>query len=505
MNIGSIELKPEDIIGKSWGIFGVSGSGKSNSSAVIAEELLPHVPMTFVDREGEYLGLREMFPLLIAGRDPDDEVVYDIELSVANAEYIAELSLQKSLSVILDLSNFDESEIEDILVSYFTGLWRAATKLKKLYYVVVEEAQELAPQSGKHTEVAMWLVRLAKRGRKYGVRLVVISQRPTDVSKRLLTQTEVYLLHRVTFSNDVAWYKKELDIPQAEKTTRELLTGQAFFINNGKLEIISVRSRHTTHGGSTPGIGAAPAPQYQQLDEKLLAGLRETLSVSSISDKEHRSLAIVPPDKAAQLEARMNIMGGEIKTLTKTIARLEHELAELKAMMAQPAAKPSAPAKQIASYSATNKTMALDVPPKSASPTKQPAAAAPSKPTPAPDLAALAEQRVAKRESIQVKRQLKALERTAEHIGALPNHQRVLLYALLATPSEWFTANTLSRQLGYTDGYFGKNPPKRLVDMGLLERDRSRYRIAPALHNIYPDLEQTEIKQRLRAACGVIA
>jgi DNA helicase HerA-like ATPase len=65
MNIAEgLELAVADLIGQRIAVLGISGSGKTNTVAVLAEELLLQLPMTIVDIEGEYFGLKEKFDLL---------------------------------------------------------------------------------------------------------------------------------------------------------------------------------------------------------------------------------------------------------------------------------------------------------------------------------------------------------------------------------------------------------------------------------------------------------
>jgi hypothetical protein len=183
------------------------------------------------------------------------------------------------------------------------------------------------------------------------------------------------------------------------------------------------------------------------------------------------------------VDARITLMDGEIKTLTKTVVRLEKELAELKSMLAQPSPKRLAPLL----------------------PTKPlPPPVVPSKPTPA-KLEAHAEQRVAKRESIQVNRQRAKLDRVAENIAIQPLQHRLLLHMLLGEPSQWFAAHYIASKNGYSDDRFIRNPPKNFTNYGLVERDGSCYRINPKLYNNYPDLREEEIRSKLRGACAVVA
>src|SRR5918911_1343895 len=94
-----LSLETEAFEGRSVAVLGISGSGKTNTAAVLIEELLTHgLPMTIVDIEGEYYGLKQQYNLLIAGRSEHAE----LEIGPDNAAQLAERSVQRGISVILD-------------------------------------------------------------------------------------------------------------------------------------------------------------------------------------------------------------------------------------------------------------------------------------------------------------------------------------------------------------------------------------------------------------------
>jgi hypothetical protein len=63
--------------------------------------------------------------------------------------------------------------------------------------------------------------RIAKEGRKYGVGLTVVSQRPHELSETVLAQCSTYLCLRLTNPDDQA-YVKDL-VPEAERDLTDVL------------------------------------------------------------------------------------------------------------------------------------------------------------------------------------------------------------------------------------------------------------------------------------------
>src|SRR5216683_7387215 len=118
--LNKLQLATQDLIGRSTAVLGITGSGKTNTTAVLIEELLSSgLPLTVVDIEGEYWGLKERFEVLVAGRSQHTE----LEVGPENAGQLAEFSVKRGISVILDLSDFTQDEGYELLAQYFTSLW----------------------------------------------------------------------------------------------------------------------------------------------------------------------------------------------------------------------------------------------------------------------------------------------------------------------------------------------------------------------------------------------
>ncbi len=269
---GTLSLTVPDLIGQRVAVLGISGSGKTNTVAVLVEELLPRLPVTIVDVEGEYYGLKECYDLLVAGRSMHAEV----PLMIENAAAIADISIQRGISVILDLSEYDQDEMQAILLSYFEAIWKASTALKSPYEIVIEEAHEFVPQ-GSRTPLKTLLTRFALRGRKRGVGVILASQRSAKVEKDLLTQAGILFLHSVVHPTDVGVYKDLVPMAgkDVEQQARELVPGEAFVVRGKEADRVHIRRRHTFHAGATPELGAAPPP-LKVIDAALLEELRAT-------------------------------------------------------------------------------------------------------------------------------------------------------------------------------------------------------------------------------------
>jgi uncharacterized protein len=279
-----ISLTIDDCIGRSVAILGITGSGKTNTAAVLIEELLANgLPLTIVDIESEYWGLCERFQILVAGRSSRA----DLPLETGNAAALAELSHQRGLSVILDLSEYTLDEAYEILVSYFTKLWDVASKRHVPYLVALEECHEWIPQ-GIRTPLKQILTRIALRGRKRGLGMLLMSQRSAKVEKDVLTQASLLFLHRVVHPTDMRVYADLVPLPGAhvEEMVRALQRGQAIVVHEHTPQVVQIRLRQTFHVGSTPTLSDVAQPALRQIDAALLQELRRLLAVKAPESEE---------------------------------------------------------------------------------------------------------------------------------------------------------------------------------------------------------------------------
>jgi hypothetical protein len=277
-----LQISPADLVGERVVILGASGSGKSNTAAALVEELIGEFPITIIDPDGDYFGIREKYAALwIGDMEEADLPVGDPEQAAA----IAELSFCRGVSVILDFSESKPSVMIEFLTAYLDRLWALSSprKARKPYGILVEEAAVFVPQGGKNTPLREVLVAIATRGRKRGITTMLVGQRATKIDKDLVTQARWFILHQVIFPNDLALYKEIVPLPDAEveRMVNGLAVGQAIFRHEKTLESVTIRKRHTFHSGATPGLEEVEHPPLQKVDTALLAELREMMGRSA--------------------------------------------------------------------------------------------------------------------------------------------------------------------------------------------------------------------------------
>ena len=115
-----------------------------------------------------------------------------------------ELLRPMQLSTI-DLAGVDR-RVSDVLVNkVLKELWDVAARrgLDRPVFVVLEEAHNVVPSGNKEGGKAAWQVkRIAAEGRKFGVFLVLVTQRPGKVHADTLSQCGSQIIMRLTNPDD---------------------------------------------------------------------------------------------------------------------------------------------------------------------------------------------------------------------------------------------------------------------------------------------------------------
>ncbi|WP_434521520.1 helicase HerA domain-containing protein [Halorubrum sp. AS12] len=304
-----VELPVVDVLtGRSF-ITGKSGSGKSNTASVVIENLLDSgFPVLIVDTDGEYYGLKEEYEILHAGADDECDIV----VSPEHAEKLANLALEQNVPIILDVSGYlEEDTANELLLAVVKQLFAKEKRMKKPFLLVIEECHEYIPEGGGMDETGKMLIKVGKRGRKHGLGIVGISQRPADVKKDFITQCDWLCWHRLTWDNDTKVVGRILGSKYAS-AVEDLGDGEAFLMSDWDESIrrIQFHRKQTFDAGATPGLDDFERPELKSVSSDLVGELQ------SISDEQERR------------ESELADLKQELDKKDQRIADLERELEE---------------------------------------------------------------------------------------------------------------------------------------------------------------------------------
>lgn len=162
-------------------------------------------------------------------------------------KYFNEVSTFEKAITIFDCSGIEDNDLL-FLSGYFSRevlekqrLERKnGDKINKVFNIILDEAHRYLIDENNDEKVTSMRVfeQIAKEGRKFGVFLVVASQRPSELSKTVLSQCNNFILHRIRNNLDLDQMRKSIPyINDSQlfrlsylKTGVALMVGESFVI-----------------------------------------------------------------------------------------------------------------------------------------------------------------------------------------------------------------------------------------------------------------------------------
>jgi hypothetical protein len=152
-------------------------------------------------------------------------------------------------------------DIQDVVVARITKELFNNRKAGKVppFLLVVEEAHNYCPERGFGNAVSSASLRtIASEGRKFGMGLCIVSQRPAKVDKNIISQCNTNIILKVTNPNDLKAIIQSVEglTNQTYNEIQRLPIGVAL-ISGASIQIpimSEIRTRETSHGGKSVNI-----------------------------------------------------------------------------------------------------------------------------------------------------------------------------------------------------------------------------------------------------------
>jgi len=205
--------------------------------------------------------IRDIIRVLEREEDPQnasliDELEYlsEVEIFAKEGTRIDELVI-KGKTTIINLKGVPP-DIQELVVNRLATAMFELRKVGRIppMMLIVEEAHNFCPQVGLVASSKVFRT-LASEGRKFGLGLVVITQRAAKVDKNVLSQCNTQIILKVTNPNDlkaIIASVEGLTTALAEEIPR-LPIGVAIATGGGLQMplMVEVRPRETRHGGES--------------------------------------------------------------------------------------------------------------------------------------------------------------------------------------------------------------------------------------------------------------
>lgn len=295
---------PIDVVTQKTAFMGRTGSGKTYAATKLAELLIrAGAQVVAIDPVGVWWGLR----LDADGKTPSDLKLPifgglhgDIPLEPTGGKLMADLIVDRALSCVLDVSQFESDADKARFVRDFADRFFYRKKAApSAVHLFLEEAQEFVPQNptGEDAKMLHVLNRLIKLGRNFGIGVSLVSQRPQEVNKKALNQTELLLAFQMTGPQERkaigAWVNEKGSDEDVADILPGLKVGQPHVWSPqwlGVSKTVKVNEKLTYNASSTPTFGAK-AVESKPLGDIDLSQLQErmaaTIEKAKATDPKH--------------------------------------------------------------------------------------------------------------------------------------------------------------------------------------------------------------------------
>lgn len=298
---------PVEAVTQTFALIARKGAGKSYGAMKLAELMLGvEAQVVAIDIVGNWYGLR----LGADGKSPGLGIYVmggehgDLPLAPELGRRVAGLVVEKTLSVVLDVSSFHKADRVRFATDFAEEFFHLKKTRRTPVHLFVEEAQKFIPQmSGKDEKrmLGAWedIVRL---GRNYGIGATLVSQRPQSVNKEVLSQVECMIVLQTTGLHErkalEAWLTEHDGDRELAGVLPGLQTGEAFVWSPGwlrRFQKIKILPKTTFDSSATPTAG------QKQVKPGLLSPMDIEVLKGDLADVMEKAKADDPKELKRQI------------------------------------------------------------------------------------------------------------------------------------------------------------------------------------------------------------
>ncbi len=203
--------------------------------------------------------------LIMALESEDSNIKYSI---INIIDYVNKLNLfseaptrltelvQPGKATIINLKGTPYDIQEIIVYKLASDLFEARKKGNiPPFFMVIEEAQNYCPERSFGEAKSSGIIRrIASEGRKFGISIAIISQRPSRVDKNVISQASTQLILKVTNPHDIKAIANSVEgiTQETEKEIKNIPIGTAMVTGIADLPLfVDIRPRKSKHGGES--------------------------------------------------------------------------------------------------------------------------------------------------------------------------------------------------------------------------------------------------------------
>lgn len=322
-------------------ILGIRDSGKSYTAIAVAERLYDAgIPFVAFDPIGRWRFLR------VPGKGPGYRVVVaggaagDLPLTVESAPRIVRAAMEEGVSLILDLYDMEVSKADwKRIVGDSIRVLLYENGAHGLRHIFIEEAAEFCPQrvGPDQGRVYAEVEKLARMGGNARLGYTLINQRGEEVNKAVLELCDNLWLHRQKGRNSLNALTKWLDVADVKPGSKEIISSLPM-LPQGECWAWMAGTDRPVHFKVPEKNSFEPDRRAMRGDVKAIA--KTAVDVDAFVSNLKSRLDGKPPavakvthaskPKPAQTKEK-DVKESEAQALRETNARLEREIAQLRA------------------------------------------------------------------------------------------------------------------------------------------------------------------------------
>lgn len=327
---------PLDAVTRRLAFLGTVGSGKTYAATKLAELMVERkAQIIVIDPVGIWYGLR----LAANGKDPGLTIPVlgglhgDIPLEATAGTLVADLVVDRRISVILDVSQFEyDTDRARFCTDFAARLFFRKKSKPSAIHLFLEEAQEVMPQNPQKGEERMLhtFIRIWKIGRNFGIGGSIISQRPQEVNKKGLNLSQCLFAFQTMGKHErkaiEEWIEdKALDLDIANDLPKLKVGCPHVWAPDwlGISEAVKISKKWTFDASATPEVGEdAEVRALAPID---LAKLSDQMKATIERAKEHDPELL--KKRIRELEAKVSAVKPKIDeaAISRAMERAKQE------------------------------------------------------------------------------------------------------------------------------------------------------------------------------------
>lgn len=342
---------------------GRTGGGKTYAAMKAAEEMLKiGAQIVVLDPVGKWHGLRTAknggkgFSIPVFGG-----LYGDLPLESTSGILIADLIVDKNISAVIDVSQFETDTEKNRFASEFAArlYFRKKANPSPLHFFV-EECEEFIPQNQQKGEEKMLhnFKRIWKLGRNCGIGGSLISQRPQDINKKVLNQSECLFVFQMTAPHEkkaiLEWVKEKASEIDIIELLPKLQKGECWFWSPSWLNVtkkIKINQKDTIDISATPKMGdkkIAPRPLSSSEIEEIKTAMEQT--IQRVKENDPAELKKIIADLQRQMKGKNNNAAPVVKN-TEEINKLKGIISQQQITIKEYETKNNLFSKRVGSFS----------------------------------------------------------------------------------------------------------------------------------------------------------